>query len=104
LSKNLKAVADAAAAFLKQSVRKAPEGDALRDFLDGWTQGDLDCVQLDILTDMVTKRLSRPAGSNADEWHLFLCQHLDNRATSPSGLQYVALQIAEAIEAAGGRP
>jgi hypothetical protein len=41
---------------------------------------------------------SRPRGSNADEWHLFLCQYLDNRATSPNGLTFMAVQIAEAIE------
>jgi hypothetical protein len=41
-----------------------------------------------------------PLGSNADEWRLFLCQHLDSRATHPNGLTYVALQIAEAIEEA----
>jgi hypothetical protein len=41
----------------------------------------------------------RPRGSNADEWHLFLCRRLDNRATHPSGLEFVAVQIAEAIEA-----
>jgi restriction endonuclease Mrr len=42
----------------------------------------------------------RPKGSNADEWHLFLCQYLDNRATSPNGLTFVAVQISEAIERA----
>jgi hypothetical protein len=42
---------------------------------------------------------NRPRGSNADEWHLFLCEHLDNRANSPNGLTFMALQIAEAIEA-----
>lgn len=42
----------------------------------------------------------RPAGSNADEWHLFLSEHLDNRANFPNGLTYVAVQIAEAIDAA----
>jgi hypothetical protein len=41
----------------------------------------------------------RPRGSNADEWHLFLCQRLDNRATYPNGLEFTAVQIAEAIEA-----
>lgn len=40
----------------------------------------------------------RPAGSNADEWHVFLCERLDNRATCPNGLTYVAVQISEAIE------
>lgn len=40
----------------------------------------------------------RPSGSNADEWHLFLCRYLDNRAMFPTGLTYVAVQIAEAIE------
>ena len=45
------------------------------------------------------KTTERPAGSNADEWHLFLCQYLDNRATNPNGLTFMAVQIAEAIEA-----
>jgi hypothetical protein len=40
----------------------------------------------------------RPSGSNADEWHLFLTKHLDNRAGN-NGLTYMAVQIAEAIEA-----
>jgi hypothetical protein len=43
--------------------------------------------------------ISRPRGSNADEWHLFLTQYLDNRATSPNGLVFIAVQIAEAIDA-----
>lgn len=42
----------------------------------------------------------RPSGSNADEWHLFLTEYCDNRATQPSGMTYVAVQIAEAIEQA----
>jgi hypothetical protein len=42
----------------------------------------------------------RPLGSNADEWHLFLCQHLDGRATCPNGLTCMALQIAEALDEA----
>jgi hypothetical protein len=42
----------------------------------------------------------RPRGSNADEWHLFLSQYLDNRATSPDGLTFMAIQIAKAIAAA----
>lgn len=41
----------------------------------------------------------RPIGSNADEWHLFLCELLDNRAQFPMGLTFCAVQIAEAIEA-----
>jgi hypothetical protein len=44
--------------------------------------------------------IERPLGSNADEWHLFLCRHLDSRATSPNGLTYIAVQIAEAIDEA----
>lgn len=43
-------------------------------------------------------REKRPAGSNADEWHLFLCRYLDNRAMFPTGLTYVAVQIAEALD------
>lgn len=39
-----------------------------------------------------------PAGSNADEWHLFLSRYLDNRANFPTGLTYVAVQIAEALD------
>jgi hypothetical protein len=35
---------------------------------------------------------------NADEWHLFLCQHCDNRATSPNGLNKVALAIVDEID------
>jgi hypothetical protein len=38
------------------------------------------------------------ANWNADDWHLFLCQHCDNRATSPNGMNRVALKIAETIE------
>lgn len=47
----------------------------------------------------MTRDERRPSGSNADEWHLFLSEHLDNRAGN-SGLTYMAVQIAEAIEAA----
>ncbi len=47
-----------------------------------------------------TWKSSRPTGSNADEWHLFLCERLDNRATQPNGLTFCAVQIAEAIEQA----
>jgi len=36
----------------------------------------------------------RPSGSNADEWHVFLVEHID-------ALPYVAVQIAEAIESSG---
>jgi hypothetical protein len=45
----------------------------------------------------------RPQGANADEWHLFLCGYLDNRASFPRGLTYVAVQIAEAIDEAEAR-
>ena len=49
--------------------------------------------------------MKRPRGSNADEWHLFLTEFCDNRATQPNGMTYVAVQIAEAIEAAArGEP
>lgn len=44
--------------------------------------------------------LSRPNGSNADEWLLFLCDHLDTDEARPKGLEYVAVQIAEALDAA----
>lgn len=46
------------------------------------------------------KILSRPNGSNADEWLLFLCDHLDTDEARPKGLEYVAVQIAEALDAA----
>jgi len=42
----------------------------------------------------------RPEGNNADEWHLFLSEYLDNRATFPNGMTFMAVQIAEAIDAA----
>jgi hypothetical protein len=63
MSKNLKNEADSAFAFLNKSERAAPDGDALRDFRDAWTHGDLDCLQLDILTDMVKARLARRAAA-----------------------------------------
>jgi hypothetical protein len=42
----------------------------------------------------------RPVGSNADEWHVFLCEHLDSRAACPNGLTFMAVQIAEAFDEA----
>lgn len=42
--------------------------------------------------------MPRPSGNNADEWHLFLTEHLDAQATSPNGLPFMAVQIAEAID------
>lgn len=51
----------------------------------------------------IEELMKRPQGSNADEWHLFLSEYLDNRATSPSGLPFIAVQIAEAIDDADGR-
>lgn len=45
----------------------------------------------------------RPNGSNADEWHLFLTEWLDNRATCPNGMTFAAVQIAEAIDDAEKR-
>jgi hypothetical protein len=42
--------------------------------------------------------VARPEGNNADEWHLFLCQYLDNRAAFPNGLTFMAVHIAEAID------
>jgi len=44
------------------------------------------------------EELRRPSGSNADEWRLFLSEHLDNRRVN-DGLTYIAVQIAEAIDA-----
>jgi hypothetical protein len=41
-----------------------------------------------------------PLSSNADEWHLFLCEYLDSRATWPNGLTYMAVQIAQALDQA----
>lgn len=51
------------------------------------------------------KTAGRPKGSNADEWHLFLCEHLDNRVTSEFSdpLSFMAVQIAEAIDEQVGR-
>lgn len=57
MAKNLQQEANAAASYLARSTRQFPQGDALRDFVDGWTQGDLDAMQLDILTDMIAARL-----------------------------------------------
>jgi hypothetical protein len=50
------------------------------------------------------RMVARPSGSNADEWHLFLSEYLDNRANFPDGLTYMAVQIAEAIEASRPAP
>lgn len=47
--------------------------------------------------------MRRPHGSNADEWHLFLSEHLDNRANSSSALSFIAVQIAEALDEAQER-
>lgn len=44
-----------------------------------------------------------PRGANVDEWHLFLCALLDNRANHPNHhneLRYAAVKIAEAIDIA----
>jgi ribosomal protein L40E len=46
---------------------------------------------------------TRPEDSNADAWHLFLSEYLDARANSPSGLTFMAVQIAEAIDNAERR-
>lgn len=46
---------------------------------------------------------TRPKDSNADAWHLFLSEYLDARANSPSGLTFMAVQIAEAIDDAERR-
>lgn len=49
---------------------------------------------------MADKVIDRtPAEWNADEWHLFICQHCDNRATSPNGMNKVALKIADTMDA-----
>lgn len=45
----------------------------------------------------------RPAGSNADEWHLFLTEYCCNRPNQVNGMTYIAVQIAEAIETAERR-
>lgn len=50
--------------------------------------------------DRDNNRWDRPAGANADDWHLFLTHHACNRPTMPNGLTFVAVQIAEAIDAA----
>ena len=39
--------------------------------------------------------MTRPPGSNADEWNLFLLEHL---GPMNNGSSYVAVQIAEAID------
>ena len=36
-----------------------PTWELLRDEIDGLTCGDLDCTQLDLVTDMVTSRVAR---------------------------------------------
>lgn len=42
----------------------------------------------------------RPSGTNADEWHLFLCEYLCDRPNGAGdGLAFIAVQVAEAIEA-----
>ncbi len=41
--------------------------------------------------------MRRPSGSNADEWLLFLMEHLDNQ--DKDSLTFMAVQIAEAIDA-----
>lgn len=46
---------------------------------------------------------TRPEDSNADAWHLFLSEYLDARANSPSGMTFMAVQIAEAIDDAERR-
>jgi hypothetical protein len=48
-------------------------------------------------------RSARPSGSNADEWHLFLSEYCCDRPNQYSGMTYMAVQIAEAIEAAERR-
>lgn len=47
---------------------------------------------------MVDDDSVRPKGNNADEWHLFLSEWLDNRAACPNGMIFMAVQIAEAID------
>lgn len=42
----------------------APESrEKIRDYLDAWSQWDLDLVELDILTDMVVARLKKVAAN-----------------------------------------
>lgn len=50
--KNLAATADRIA-----RIETTQDYDLLRDHVDLWTAQDLDCVQLDILTAMVLKRI-----------------------------------------------
>lgn len=55
---SLKVIADKIAQrILKRSAR--PEIDEIRDIADTATAGDLDTVQLDILTDMIKSRLAK---------------------------------------------
>ena len=47
--------------------------------------------------------MKRPIGNNADEWAEFLDEYLESRKDSPNGRSFVAVQIAEAIDAAEKR-
>ena len=56
------------------------------------------------MADPVSSTTRRPAGSNADEWHLFLCEYLCDRPNGAGdGLAFIAVQIAEAIDEAKRR-
>lgn len=51
-----------------QGRHDVPTWEELRDRVDGLTCGDLDCQQLDILTDMVEARLTDPAKARSDHY------------------------------------
>ena len=50
---------DAWAARRVLSGETVPGAEALRDMADSVSYGDLDCVQLDILCDMIDRRIAR---------------------------------------------
>ncbi|HEY0725122.1 MAG TPA: hypothetical protein VGD41_14215 [Pyrinomonadaceae bacterium] len=50
---------DAWAARQVLSGKPMPSAEALRDMADDVSYGDLDCIQLDILCDMIDRRIGR---------------------------------------------
>lgn len=67
------------------------------DLLDA--PGLVAAVRRSLMAERKALTMKRPSGSNADEWHLFLCEYLDNRATgSGDGLGFIAVQIADALD------
>ena len=41
----------------------------LRDYVDGATNGDLDCFELDMCTDMVFSRIAKAKGEKVSDFH-----------------------------------